>query len=915
MKRPILSTLAGGLAIALGACAFAAAPAFSADVAAPAAPPPQILPTPQKVSVEGVSFGLHGKVRVVVGPNTDAPAKQALADIIEDSHGHVDFVTSMPKNGDVIVLGGSADNSAIDDVASGLGVESAAGLVSGGYVIASGAIGNRKVLLLNGVDGAGAYYAVQSLRQVVSKNTVPALRVRDWPQMSIRGAIEGFYGIPWSQQARLDQLAFDGAHKLNTYIYTPKDDQYLRSKWREQYPADGLADLKALVDQANAHHVNFTYALSPGNDVCYSSDADFAATTAKFDQLRALGVTSFYVALDDIPLQLNCAEDKAKFTKGNWGWLADAQTYYLNRLVKEYIEPNRLAPLQTVPTNYNGSGKDPYKDEFGLTLDPSVRVQWTGEGVFSDQITLKSVTAASANYHTDHLYIWDNFPVNDGQRGRLFLNPLTGRDPQLHTKIDGITSNPMIEPYASMIALAGYADYTWNAAGYDPDVTQAAIIRELAGDDPAVIRALEVFVDLNQNWKPYRPSSQDAPKLSADIDEYWSAFAAGDSAGMRPLQDRLATIAALPQTLKPMAQAGFYRDAQPWIEAASLWAQGLQQELIALSAIGSRDGAAATDAIEKAVELRAKALAPTVSDLAGDGTVSPDVIVPSVGDGVFAAFFTKALGAYSDWLELTPQEPLAAYPASATTTMGTYSGYAISRAVDGDPSSLYWSNAAPKAGDAVSIDLGSVREVGSIAVHQSDSDTATGDMLYHATLQYSQDGATWQDVPGTFDSTPLIQYSFATPVEARYVRVAATAPNPGGQWVKIREFQALPADTGIASNLTPAAGSSPAAAVDGDVTTAFTASAPAAADAYVTRTFSAPQHLGSVAVLGSVAGTLQVQDQSGWHDLATLREGLAFQEVPADVDGATAVRILVAEGTTPVINELATRTIGPVAGS
>src|SRR6185437_5963752 len=125
-------------------------------------------------------------------------------------------------------------------------------------------------------DGAGAYYAVQSLRQVVSKNTAPALHVRDWPLMSIRGAIEGFYGIPWSQQARLDQLAFYGEHKLNTYVYTPKDDQYLRAKWRELHPDDELAKLKALVAQANAHHVNFTYALSPGNDICYSSDADFA---------------------------------------------------------------------------------------------------------------------------------------------------------------------------------------------------------------------------------------------------------------------------------------------------------------------------------------------------------------------------------------------------------------------------------------------------------------------------------------------------------------------------------------------------------------------------------------------------------------------------------------------------------------
>src|SRR5690606_4558813 len=119
-------------------------------------------------------------------------------------------------------------------------------------------------------------------------------------------------------------------HKMNTYVYTPKDDDYLRYRWREPYPQDELDRIAELVDQANEHHVKFTFALSPGNDVCYSSDADLDATTAKLDQLRALGVTSFYVALDDIPLTLHCAEDRARFTASNFRYLADAQAFYLN---------------------------------------------------------------------------------------------------------------------------------------------------------------------------------------------------------------------------------------------------------------------------------------------------------------------------------------------------------------------------------------------------------------------------------------------------------------------------------------------------------------------------------------------------------------------------------------------------------
>jgi beta-N-acetylglucosaminidase./F5/8 type C domain. len=911
LRRPF--TAITGLALALAAGVLVAAPAAS-DAATPStASVPRILPTPQQESTRGVPYSLRGLVQVVVGTNTDAPAKRLLAETIASAGGQAQFVTSTPAGGRAIYLGTTDDNAAIGGMLHGLGVDSASGLASGGYVIASGRVDGFTSLVVNGVDGTGTYYAVQSLRQVVDRGTIPAVRVRDWPLMSIRGAIEGFYGIPWSQQARLDQLAFYGEHKLNTYIYTPKDDAYLRAKWREQYPQTELDKLKALVDQANAHHVNFTFALSPGNDVCYSSDADFAATTAKFNQLRALGVTSFYIALDDIPLQLNCAADKAKFTKGDWGWLADAQTYYLNRLVKEYIEPNHLQPLQTVPTNYSGSGQDPYKDEFGLTLDPSVRVQWTGEGVFSDQITLDSVTNAAKNYHTGHLYIWDNFPVNDGQRGRLFLNPLTGRDPQLYTKIDGITSNPMIEPYASMIALAGYGDYTWNGPKYDPAVTQAAIIRELAGGDSGVLKALQTFVDLNQDWKPYRPSSQDAPELSADVSAFWTAYAAGDAAGMKPLQDRLEVIAALPTTLRGMAQPGFYTDAKPWIDAASQWAQALQKQVTALTAITARDGETATDAIHAAATLRTQALQPTVSDLGSNGAVTPDVIVPSVGDGVFGTFYDRAVAAYNTWLDATPAPKPQHYPATASTRMGTYSTYTIGNAVDGDPATLYWSNATPAVGDSVTIDLGSVRTVGSVQVHQSDSDTATGDMFYHASLQYSQNGTDWQTVPGTFDSAPLIRYTFASAVQARFVRVAAAAVNPGGQWVKIREFQVMPPQTSIGSDLVPLNGSTPANAFDADVTTAFAAQSPGSAGLSLFRSFDTPQHLGSVAVVGNAVGSVQVQDASGWHTVATLSAGRSFQETALDRDGVTGVRIAFDAGSpAPSVDELVTRSGGPV---
>ena len=80
------------------------------------------------------------------------------------------------------------------------------------------------------------------------------------PAIPLRGVVEGFYGTPWSQADRLSMLQFCHEHKLNAYIYAPKDDAYHRAKWREMYPADKMADLQALIDESKKQQVKFIFA-------------------------------------------------------------------------------------------------------------------------------------------------------------------------------------------------------------------------------------------------------------------------------------------------------------------------------------------------------------------------------------------------------------------------------------------------------------------------------------------------------------------------------------------------------------------------------------------------------------------------------------------------------------------------------
>ena len=91
-------------------------------------------------------------------------------------------------------------------------------------------------IVLAGNDERGTFYAVQTLRQLLQENGVPEVEIKDYPVVRFRGVVEGFYGTPWSHEARLRQLAFYGENKMNTYIYGPKDDPYHSCpNWRKRH--------------------------------------------------------------------------------------------------------------------------------------------------------------------------------------------------------------------------------------------------------------------------------------------------------------------------------------------------------------------------------------------------------------------------------------------------------------------------------------------------------------------------------------------------------------------------------------------------------------------------------------------------------------------------------------------------------
>ncbi len=314
------------------------------------------------------------------------------------------------------------------------------------------------------------------------------------------GIIEGFYGTPWSHQDRLDILRFMRLVGMNAYYYAPKDDPYHRHRWRDPYPPAARRRLGELVDSAQAADIAFYYSISPGLSIAYSDSGDWNVLAAKMRSIHDIGVRHFALMLDDVPATLTHAADRATFET-----LADAHADLINRVYR-FLEAYD-ADLVVTPTTYtNAWGDREYLRRLGQAVPPAIPFFWTGPDVASPDIT-----AADAREWAELMgrppLIWDNYPVNDFARWRVFLGPLRGRSADLPTAAEGIISNPMNQAHASMLALATVASYGRAPHDYRPErAIQDAAVTLYGPDVAAALRSfLELFGDYPWNLNVFEP--------------------------------------------------------------------------------------------------------------------------------------------------------------------------------------------------------------------------------------------------------------------------------------------------------------------------------------------------------------------------------------------------------------------------
>lgn len=582
-----------------------------------------------------------GNMRLLTGSSPDGPARDLVNATLARSR--VDAA-----EGSTVLLGDLRDPK----IAGALGeVHDSAPreLAPQGYAAAVGDSGGRTTVVLAGADADGQYYAAQRFAALSADGKLEPTSVVEEPRLAKRGVIEGFYGPPWTQQDRLDQLRFYGDMRLNTYIYSPKDDPKLRAEWREPYDAREIGQLRELVATAKRHHVTFTYALSPGLSICYSDAGDREAVRAKLQQLYDIGVRDFSIPLDDIEYQWadGCA-DAQRYGEPTEGNVARAHAEMLNSVQRDFIEKRAgTRPLEMVPTDYSGLKPSAYTRALKSGLDKKIQVMWTGKYVVPASIDTSEAVTASRNYGVKP-YVWDNYPVNDFDFGRLMLGPYAHRSPDLPAAVTGIVLNPMPEAAPSKVALATFADYAWQGTSYKPYESRDKIAQYLAHGDAASARALRAFFDTEN--LPARPESYDdpplepqAPLLAGKIAAFEKAYSSGSPADKKAAVQRFRPYAKLLASVESTlasgpADRGFVADSREWLRALTLWGKALSRSLDGLAAKAAGDRSGADAAFGASADLASRAGSVTTKRVSEGEPPEP----VKVADGVLDTFLQRA---------------------------------------------------------------------------------------------------------------------------------------------------------------------------------------------------------------------------------------------------------------------------------
>jgi hyaluronoglucosaminidase len=288
------------------------------------------------------------------------------------------------------------------------------------------------------------------------------------------GIIEGFYGKPWSWEARAETVSFLAPYGYRFYLYAPKFDTYLRRKWQERHPDTLTARLKSLAAHCRDLGVRFGVGLTPF-ELYDLDDSSRSALVEKLQLIDEIGIDDLGLLFDDMSGDV---PDLARKQIAIVDWVAAhtqasriivCPSYYSDDPVLDRVFGAR-------PTNY--------LEDLGAGIDEKIEIFWTGEEVIS-----REFSPGHLDRVTDQLrrkpFLWDNYPVNDGQRMSqyLHLRGFTGRPASNAGRIAAHGINPALQPTLNRIPAITLSDSYRQGEKYEYGESSRRACIEVLGDD------------------------------------------------------------------------------------------------------------------------------------------------------------------------------------------------------------------------------------------------------------------------------------------------------------------------------------------------------------------------------------------------------------------------------------------------
>lgn len=624
--------------------------------------------------------------------------------------------------------------------------------IEGAYILNIG----QKDVKITGYDESGAFYALQTLRQILESDMakteggLPMMVVNDYPSMKYRGVVEGFYGTPWSHDVRMSLIDFYGRNKMNDYLYGPKDDPYHSSpNWRQPYPEDQAKNIRELVEASKRNRVNFIWAIHPGKDIRWNKQ-DYDSLVAKFNMMYELGVRSFAIFFDDIEGE---------------GTNPQKQVELLNALTDDFVKSKGdVTNLIVCPTDYSQLWAKPGPNGplavYGRGLNPKVEVFWTGAVVCSD-LTPETLEFINSRIKRPALYWW-NYPVTDYCKHILMQGPVYGLNTGLTAEqVAGIESNPMEHGEASKLALYGVADYAWNTPAYNPLDNWERGLVELVPDAADAYRTFAIHsCDTETGYRR---------------DESWETttfpFNKYTPEQFEALRKEFEKIVAVEPAMRNSSNSALLKEMSPWlVQFTELGKRGLRTLDLIKTFEAGNDSIFWNDFLANRMSEEER----IAYDAHKIGTLKLQPFYDKAMDDMAVEFFEGLTGN-----KPTMYRGVGSYPNLRTSQ--------IKLMLDGDSTTFYTSADSQAPGQWIGIDLLQVRTVNAINVLQGRNSVDDGDYYDNVILEVSADGKNWTPLTGELAKTYKINWKGEKPIDARYVRLRRM-DSERRSWAAVREI-------------------------------------------------------------------------------------------------------------------------------